>query len=108
MARKKTARIVLHLEQGSLCVFAGCLTAADAGLVSAAVAELRSGVPADLRTAQMLATVVEAHLLHHQIRRDLQEKQGRMLTERMVRVNRLTMTGLSLGELNWEKHRAEQ
>lgn len=101
MARKETAQNLLHLEQGSLCVFAGCLTAADAALVSAAVADLGSGFPADLRTVQMLAIVVEAHLLHHQTRRDLQEKHT------MIRVNGSTMTSLLLYQLDWQRDQAE-
>lgn len=71
----ETAQISLHLKERFLSLFAGSLGVADSGLVAAAVADLGSDT-ADLETVQTLATVVEAHLLHHQIHRDLQERQS--------------------------------
>lgn len=55
-------------------MFVCCLTAAAPGFVSDAEGDLMLGVAGDL-TALVLATAVEAHLLRHQIQRDLQERQ---------------------------------
>lgn len=81
----ETAQIPLHLKERFLYSFAGSLGAADSGLVAAAVADLGSDTAADLRAVQMLATAVEAHLLHHQIHRDLQETQRSYADRRTIR-----------------------
>ena len=70
-----------------LCLSVGCLTA-DADLMAAAVADLWSDYAADLGPAQMLATVVGAHLLLHRTRRDLQKKQRRCADTRMTKLHR--------------------
>ena len=85
----------MHLKQVLLCVFA-----ADAGLTSAAVADLGSDYTACQGTAQMLATVVGAHLLHHQICRGLQTKQRRYGDTRTKKLHRSTVTS---PRLDWTR-----
>ena len=75
MAWREIAQMSLHLKARFLYLFAGSLGAADSDLVTAAVADLGPDSAADLESVQLPATVVEAHLLHHQIHRDLPERQ---------------------------------
>ena len=75
MVWTEIAQMSLHLKARFLYLFAGSLGAPDSGLVIAAVADLGSDSAADLESVQLPATAVEAHLLHHQIHRDLLERQ---------------------------------